>query len=80
MKLRIRTLSTRLAVALLTFIAGVAVTLVWVSNRFRSVNRPRVSEASDTRRDEEKFSLEGWKEVEVKSKLTFQLPQDMQTS
>lgn len=71
------TLSTRLAVALVTFTAGVAVTLIWVSNHFRSVNPPRVLEASDTRRDEEKFSLEGWKEVEVKSKLTLELPQDM---
>lgn len=80
MKLRIRTLSTRFAVALLTFAVGVAVTLLWVTTRFVSLNPARVLDVSDTQRDGQKFSLEGWKEIDVKNKFTVQLPHDMQPS
>jgi hypothetical protein len=80
MKLRIRDLSTRFAVALLTFTAGIGVTLLWIATRSPTVNAPQVLKVTDTRSDEEQSSLEGWKEVEVKSKLTVQLPEDMQTA
>ena len=77
MRLISRKLSTRLFVSLVTFTAGVAVTLLWVVPRFQSVHSPSALKGYDTLKDEEVSVPDGWKKLEIKNKVAMRLPQDM---
>jgi len=80
MQSKIKKLTPRLVIALLTFATGVALTLLWVASRFRPVITPRVPEASDTSKSGEVSLPEGWKTLEIKGAVVLQVPSDMEPS
>lgn len=72
-----RKIATRVFVALATFTAGVAATVLWVASHYRSTDTPRPVEVSHTLKNEEVPLPDGWKELEVKERVVLWLPQDM---
>lgn len=72
-----RKIATRLSVALATFTAGVAVTVLWVAPHFRSASTPSPVEVSRSLKNEDTPLPDGWKELEVKDRVVLWLPQDM---
>jgi|SRR5215204_818044 len=77
MRTEVTRLSSRLVVALLTFMIGVAVTLLWIAPRLREASTPRVSIDPVTPERAEVSFPEGWKRIEVQDSLTMWLPPDM---
>lgn len=80
MKLKIKRLTPKLFVALLTFIIGVGVALLWVALHFRSLRTPSVLEVPNSTKIEEVSSPEGWRTLVVEGKVTLQVPPDMRPS
>lgn len=72
-----RKIAIRLFVALATFTAGVAVTVLWVAPHFRSASTPSPREVSHTLINEDLPLPDGWKKQEVKDRVVLWLPQDM---
>lgn len=76
MQIRIRTLSIRLLVALVTFTTGVAVAMLWVVPRLQKLKTPSAL-VSETLKPAEISLPDNWTRLEVKDKVVLSLPQDM---
>lgn len=77
MQIIMKKVSIRLLVALLTFVIGVTITLLWVVPHLRTVNTPAAPKIPETVRDEGIPLPDGWKELEIKNAVTLRQPQDM---
>lgn len=75
--MRIKNLTIRFLVGLLTFTVGVIAAVLWVFPHLRTVNNQRAPVVSDTSRDEELSLPEGWRRLEIRGKIIMDLPQDM---
>ena len=86
MKFTLKKLTGRFVVALLTFVIGVAVTILLASSYFRSTKTrsisevPVVTEKTKTSENEEVSVPEGWKTLEIEGRVTLRMPPDMKPS
>lgn len=77
MRIKIKKISVRLLVALLTFTTGVAITMLWVVSHMRTVSPPAPAKVAETLKEEHVSSPDGWKDLNIKDKVTLRVPQDM---
>ena len=73
-----RKMTTRLAIALLTFSFGIVTAGLWASLRFRQTEEVSTLKSTVTEARMVLDDLDGWKKIDVEGKFSFYLPPNME--